>query len=161
MMKKIIFFTMVAAVVGCGGVRAAADFATKHKPCGQLDWLVTLSILGIGASVAAAIFLPIKAIASACIGGFVTILALALFVSALTPYLPWIALGLTLMAIAAGIWYFRKYVLTAHAAVAFGKAAADVSLPMSIAQIKVQHAAQQTKLGVKSIIDDMLTKANP
>ncbi len=101
---------------GCGGVRGDVPHPGKNGSVGgTLNWLIAVGIIGIGASVAAAIWLPVKTIAAASIGGFAAILGLSLFITAITPYLPYFALAIGLFAIGGGIWYFRQWVLATHA----------------------------------------------
>lgn len=123
-----------------------------------LVWIIALSIFGIGACVAAAIFLPVKQLATAIAAGFTATLILALTVKAILPYLSFIALGLGAIAVAIAVVYFRRYVLATHAAIAFGKEVSDPTSGLTLEQIKIEHAAKQKTAGVKTIIDGILDK---
>ncbi len=147
-------------LVGCGGTRKPpiVPFGMSSDVNVVLVWLVFMSILGIGACIAAAIFLPIKKLAVAGIAGFASILGIALFVKAALPYLPWIVLGLIAVAIALAVVYFRRYVLATHAAVDFGYLMTRAETDEQAALLKVTQASVQDRLGVKSIIDASLKK---
>ncbi len=157
-------FIAVLLMTGCSWpARRAAGVVTPPKETfttisHSLNWLVTLSIMGIGASVAAAIFLPIKGLACAAAGGFATVLGLALIIPAIAPYLPWFALALVVAATGAAIWYFRKYVLATSCAVEFGKDMSKALTDEEAAVVKALHAGKQIKLGVKGLIDQTIAK---
>ena len=77
-----------------------------------VGWTVAIGILGLGASVAALIWLPVlKRTALACAAGFAAVIGAALTVQAVQPYLPWVGLGLILAAATVGILELRKHVV--------------------------------------------------
>ncbi len=153
----------VMSLSGCGEARNVIDHAKRSSHGsgsigGTINWLVTISILGIGACVAAAIFLPVKGLACAGAGGFATVLGLALIIPAIQPFLPWVALGIIVLAFAAGIWYFRKYVLATHCAVDFGTDMSRANTEAEAEVVKAMHATKQLQMGVKNLIDQTIAK---
>lgn len=121
-----------------------------------LLWLSTIAIAGFGACVAAAVFLPVKKLALAGCAGFASMLGLALTTKAALPYLPWVALALGIIGVALGIFYFRRWVTATKMAVAYGIGAAKAETDQQISDLKIAHAAVQTDLGVKPLIDSVL-----
>lgn len=158
----ILVVILVFILVGCGEARAVAS-AAKKPPGGadvnaMLVWLTTISIMGIGACIAAAVFLPVKKLAVAIGAGFASVLAMALTVKAALPFLPWVALGVIVLGFAVGVVLFRRYVLGLNAAVGYGCAVANAVTDEDVASVKEKHAAIQEAFGVKRIIDNVLAK---
>jgi hypothetical protein len=154
---------LIAALMlsACGDQRLGNGSGAGHAPNGSdanamLLWLSVVAIAGFGACVAAAVFLPVKRLAVAVAVGCVAMLALALTTKAALPYLPWVSLALGVIGLAAGIWYFRAYVLSMQAAVAFGCAMEKAETDQDVAALKLVHAAQQTKNGTKRFIESAL-----
>lgn len=148
---------------GCGHrAPPAPRIANPFSSAGNADtnallvWMIMVSIAGIGACVAAAIFLPVKQLAVAGASGFATVLVLALTLKAALPFLPWVALGLFLIAGALVIVRFRKYVLGTDAAVRFGVDMTKADTQAEAELVKIKHATSQEKLGVRSLIDGIL-----
>jgi hypothetical protein len=168
----LIYALIVAAIVwlnGCGGVRLTPTMtvAAAHELARQAEekdaysfllWVAGISILGLGGCVVASILLPLKKIWAALAAGFGATLAISLTTRAALPYLPWVALGVGLVAVGVAIWYFRKYVLATHAAVLFGTSMTSAETDAQAAALKAQHAAFQQQIGVKGIIDAMLNQ---
>jgi glucan phosphoethanolaminetransferase (alkaline phosphatase superfamily) len=153
----------VMSLVGCGAVRPATTvahhfFQTDSGESSLLLWLVSISILGIGGCIAAAIFLPVKQLAVSGIAGFASVLGLALVVKAALPFLPYVALAFAVLAVAAGIMLFRRYVMGLHAAVLFGTSMSKAETDAQAELLKIQHAAFQEQIGVKGIIDTALNQ---
>ena len=127
----------------------------------MLVWLSTISILGIGASIAAAIFLGAKKIAVAGIGGFGSILASAIVVNAARPFLIWLALALAGILVIAGIVMLRKYILGFEAAVAFGCDMSKADTEVEAQRVRDVHSHNQIITGVKTLIDKTIEKVKP
>lgn len=77
-------------------------------------WAVAVALFGVGASIAATVFLSsvIPSLAKWGIAGamgFGAILILAVFFKVSLPFLPWIALALLAVAIGLGIYYLRNH----------------------------------------------------
>ncbi len=123
-----------------------------------LIWLSSMSIIGLGGCAVAAILLPIKKLWGALAVGFACVLSVSLTVKAALPYMQWVALGVGLVSVAAAIWYFRKYVIATRAAVCFGEAMTDANSEAEAMIVKSKHAVEQAKLGVKTLIDNTITK---
>lgn len=132
--------------------------STDHDTSALLLWIATLSILGIGAAIAAAIFLPIKKLATAIGAGFAATLVLSITLKAALPYMPWVALFVGLCAVGCALWYFRQWVRATHAAVQFGCDMTVAESQEACEIVKLTNSTAQDKLGVKSIIDSVLTK---
>ncbi len=150
---------VIFALSGCGEHRAArlpgGGGAPGHDANQALLWIVVVSVFGIGACVTAAIFLPIKSLATAVGAGFITTLILAITVKAILPFLPWVALGVGLLAVVGVIWYFRKQTLATGAAVLFGHDMTQANSEVEAQEVKDRHALAQATIGVKTIIDDV------
>ncbi len=151
---------VIFALSGCGKHRAArlpgGGGAPGHDANQALLWIVVVSVFGIGACVTAAIFLPIKSLATAVGAGFITTLILAITVKAILPFLPWVALGVGLLAVVGVIWYFRKQTLATGAAVLFGHDMTQANSEVEAQEVKDRYALAQATIGVKTIIDDAL-----
>ncbi len=160
-----LLLALLATVVflnSCGfGLRKAPTLPkpNDHANIGSaLVWMVTVSVFGIGASIAAAVFLPMKRMAVAAIAGFGSILGCALLVSAAMPFLPWVALGLILILVIAGILLLRNYVIATHCAVTYGHMIENAETDADVAMVKTVNATQQQAHGVKKIIEGALNK---
>ncbi len=156
---------MALFMAGCGGVRPSPPVSIFDAPGDvnvMLVWLSAISIVGIGGCIAAAVFLPIKRLAVAGIAGFAVVLGLALGVKAILPFLPWVMLALLVLGVAAVVWYFRKYSIGMESAVRFGLDMTNTTTNEGAEVVKDNHAIDQTRLGVKSLIDQTLKslKAN-
>ncbi len=155
----ILFAILMLTMVGCGGgIRPPAPPAGKQDQSidSILVWLSAVAVLGIGASIAAAVFLPIKKLSIAGVAGFGSILGCALLVKAALPFLPWIALGLVLLLVGAAIYYFSRYVLATHEAVRFGHDVAAAVTDEDVEATKQMHARIQDDSGVRGIITSAL-----
>jgi len=124
-----------------------------------LLWAAALSILGIGASVAALVWLPTKKLAIAGIAGFGTMLGVALTVKALQPYLLWIGLVVIAAFAVAVFLVIRKQGLASSMAVLFGLDMTKAETDAQAEQVKATHAALQEALGVRGLIDRLLQRA--
>lgn len=150
-----VIFTL--AVAGCGDVNVPRSAIGNADV--MLVWMMALSITGIGLSVAAAIFLPVKHLAVAGMAGFGTILGLTLTVKAALPFLPWVALLMILAGAILGIIWLRRYVMATHAAVQFGLDMTAANTDVEAEAVKNKHAINQIKGRVDGIIDQTLKAA--
>lgn len=116
------FFKPHAILIACSlpfvtGCRYRAGYVSPPTTASAaldvtVGWTVAIGILGLGASVAALIWLPVlKRTALACAAGFAAVIGCALMVQAVQPYLPWVGLGLILTAAVVGILELRKHVV--------------------------------------------------
>lgn len=147
-------------LAGCT-VRGAAAIPTTHTsppPGGDdLRWLllaaVGVGILGMGLSVAAAVWLPVKRMACAACAGFATILAVSLAVKAAQPYLLWVVgIGAVLL-IGLAVYAICRLHLLARAAVAFGVDMTANASAQSAQAVKDKHAMLQASQGIKEAMD--------
>lgn len=120
-------------------------------------WMLTISILGIGASIALSSFVG-KKIAGAGVAGFGSILVAALLVKAAIPFLPWVSLGMILIGSAFLIWYARKQMKAQDAVAAYACEVEGAVSDADVQELKARHALQQRMSGVKSIVEKSLTR---
>lgn len=156
---------LLMMLCGCSGARAVASGAPIPKPPpggADLNYVllctVALSILGIGASVLALVWLPTKRMALAGVAGFGSMLAIALTVKVLQPYLLWVALAGLAAAAVGAILAMRKLGTANTLAVMFGRDMSRAITDEDAEQVKATHAALQDAAGVRAIIDRILAK---
>jgi hypothetical protein len=158
----LIGFAMLLLMAGCT-VRGTSALVAPAVGGADLNsvllWTVAASLLGLGVSVAAAVWLHSVLVAATGISGFGTILAAAVSLKVIQPYLGWFVLAGFVAAAIVAFFSLRHLSMAKTAAVLFGKDMTSANTDDEAAAVKATHSAIQGYLGVKGLIDKTLTKA--
>jgi hypothetical protein len=126
-----------------------------------LVWAFAASLAGFGVSVAALVWLPTKKLAIAGMAGFAGIIALALSVKVVQPYMGYIVLGMLLVGAIAAFVVIRKLALLNDLSVLFGYDMTKATTNAEAEAVKATHSAVQKLVGVKPLVVKSLAKVKP
>lgn len=146
----ILFGALLLLLSGCAlrGPTPATGPAVQHITGGSdlsalLLWTVGAAMVGVAASAAALVWLPTKKLALSGVVGFGVLLACALTVKVIQPYLGWIVLGMFATGAATALVLLRKYN-------AFGREMSLANTEHEAAKVIADHPMIAKAVGIAS-----------
>jgi hypothetical protein len=163
-------FLLLVVVLACCQSCSARDlgfFAHDAPPAppGGADlnslllWIVGGAIVGVGGSIAAAIWMRSALIGLAGVAGFGAMIVSAVSLKVVQPYLGWFVGGGAALFAAITILVVHKLNLSRTVAVLFGSDMEHATTAAEVAAVKRSHSAFQKLLGVKPLVDRTLKTA--